>query len=312
MPVTIVPKPTDAFIDKLSLTSPVPTEKHEEVVLNSEALVQDGYAKNGGYSSIYERSFECLVGGHKTKLYLQLEPRGKFIKTHNFLRVEFNANKANLGEVKQILDSLLPSGYQRIMKAGKVTNCEVATDINWLHMSQTIIHYPNFIKGSLHYSSDNIETINIGSCTSDNSVKAYDKTLQLIATGQPAKSGIYNDVTRVEFTLSGFNKPLEYLPNLPNPFEKLKIAAFPKHHLEHDFHLAAILALSSVVGYPCAIARAKKYNPHLAKQIEYKVLKNGIKGWWHPSDIWKGAQDSVDRLLYGESLEDTFSEQNYG
>jgi hypothetical protein len=297
MPLTITPNPSAIFIDKLSMTFSVDADEQQTIKNNSMMLLGAGYAKEGAYSDIYEKTLECIVGGYKTKLIIQFEPRGKFKLTHKYLRIEFNANKATLSEVKQILDMLLVNGYLRIMQIGIITSAELATDISYLHISQLIIDYPYYIKGSVIHSSDSIETIIIGSLKSDNNVKAYDKTLQLMSYKQPSKVGLYNDVTRIEITMANIKMNLAQLPNIPNTFDKLKIAAYPKHHVETDFIMASILTASCVAGYPLAIDKAKKFNPHLAKDIEYKILKHGIKGWWDPSDIWKGVQKSVDTLL---------------
>jgi len=293
MPVIIVPKPSKSFIDKLSLTYDVPANKHEEILTNATKLAENGYTKKIQLPELYERSYKCAIESNKTTLLIQIKPKGKFIHTHNFLRIEFNADKANMAEIKQILDLLLNNGYQRIIENGKVTKCEITTDVYFLHISQLIIHYPKYKKGNIHYNGQHIETINIGSTASGKRIKIYNKTLQLAEMGLSKK---YSDMTRIEFTVKNI-KTISELPNMTNLFAQLKVAAYPKHYVNSDFIIQCHLNMISTLGYTYALQKIKKSNPHLAKKLEYNILNNGMDGWWDPQKIWNGLYGSVDKLL---------------
>lgn len=296
MTVKIIPYSTSAFLDKLSILLDLSKTEYFEVHKN--ILSKNGeWFKESKALNQYYKGFYASVGNAKTAtLNIQIKSSGN---KGGLLRIEFNPAHKGIDyfQLKSTLAVIVKGGSKRFFEEGRVKKIDVATDIKYLPIANLIIDYPKMQKGKSYQDQDSgfIETLNQGTPKSNILLKAYDKVKELQDAGIEVPDT--PSVTRIEITMKKLNLNFDGIPDLPNPFQNIKLTAIINGIGDKaDIIEALIIMLSQTAGYPLAIKRIKAWNEYQGKVYEKKILAAGSSHWWKPEQIWDGMGPFVAQL----------------
>lgn len=132
--------------------------------------------------------------------------------------VEFNPDKAHLGELAFHFNLMLPQGFETLALWGYVYYCELFIDIYGVSFDQHCFLDPRLQTGCDSYYDQG--TIYLGSRQGARSLTIYDKRRERANAGE--LSGV--ERLRIETKLRGSHSRIGELVDLPNPFLRLLVA----------------------------------------------------------------------------------------
>nr|NJM04830.1 hypothetical protein [Desulfobacula sp.] len=190
-PMPIQPKVDNLRCDKISLTIDLPYHERELLKKTFKDLEKNDYckktSKTGGYYQSYSISLQDVLnfGIHGEKsILVQFDPHNG---SYNYLRAEFNPDKASPPKVKAILDKILLNGYNRIIN-GKVTRFDETALIHFCEIDNLMFYMPNLQSSVTYKSSGKIETEYLGSMKAGSKkiFCIYDKTKEVMVKNAKA------------------------------------------------------------------------------------------------------------------------------
>ncbi len=207
---------------------------------------------------------------------------------HRYFSLTLFPSQFQLGEFEHfqcVLEMMLPDfHYSKLYATGNVTYLELASDtLSQSHHS--FLPYRKYSNTSSIYKEKSgcLGTTYVGSNESKLRFRMYDKRRQLLNTGKPliAEAAVH---TRIEAVLRRLGRTTATLAEMPNPFEKLKIADLTQATaLSNDANWQSFLAdCLTADGVPDAL---KKLSQYLRKK--YRGMLDSVPAWWwKPGLVW--------------------------
>lgn len=275
------------LLDKISICIPITDQDERKEILGQlwdvANLAPLGVMQAHGGSSSYRTRlrFHFRDGPHAYRhdhVRVEADP---YIPKRPFLRFEWNPSKAGAegqAEIREILSQLLPGGPARLIGEGKVSRLDVAVDLPGITPDDLIVEALRRRKRHIYIGPDGyIETLYLGSSRS-NQVTVYDRAQQ-----SKMQSIAPPDVptTRIEVRLKQPGSFLK-LPDIPNPFEKVKVFGPFNIDFETAPALHSVIESSRLRGLRHALRRVP---PKLRKQYRSSIEATALSSW-KPDEIW--------------------------
>jgi hypothetical protein len=235
----------------------------------------------GYYPDKNRRAAEIEVGRMYKNRYVKLS-----LYPTKFHGQEFAAFKSLLKEL------LPPFDYQEFFFHSKVSHIELACD-SLTHPAHSFIPFRAKSNCSRIYVDNTgaLGTTYLGSQSSNLRFTIYDKAKQLTELGKEVPYKVH---TRIEYKQYSLKiSPAELSKELPNPFQKLRVAdlklakEISSHPDWHDF-LDACMAVGSAAALGC-----------LTKFVRKKFMGRLLSvqaSWWHPQQRWSALSGALTAI----------------
>ena len=244
------------IIDKLAFTYPVSKEQHQHI-----KDICQGMCEFSDLDKYYKHNHFLNVNGHVLKI--SFEPH---IKTHNYLRIEYNPAKHECNKkILAIMRKLLPNGIDK----GKlrISRIDIAQDYPCIKPEHLMMYAEAFSVSRVYTDSNGkIEAIYIGSPNSTIQHKGYDK-----AKEQQKKGKSTPQRTRIEVSIRKVS--YEELMTI-NPFKELQLFYSPASN--NPFFKQAKLQ---------GLQKALRQLTKKKKEQQKAVLIKLICPWWSPNKV---------------------------
>ncbi|OOG58897.1 replication initiation factor domain-containing protein [Polaromonas sp. C04] len=186
---------------------------------------------------------------------------------------------------KDLLTAVMPEfNYAKLHQTGKVTYLELAAD-SLTHKHHSFLPYRKYTKTSKIWKEDggHLGTTYIGSNTSPQRFRIYDKHKQLLDTGKEPYSNVFPQ-TRIEAVVRKLGVAPVDLINMKNPFKKLAIADLAAAKAASDDQDWQDFIVESLkIGVPQALSN----HPTIRKK--YMAMLDTVQApWWSPEFLWQG------------------------
>lgn len=274
------------FIDKLSIVIKPANEADAHAIHSNiwtqfaDKSVFQGAGKEAlqGYNRAYRLAINCSV----SRPLIQYRHANK---KADVIRLDFNPRKLGpqgLIELRSIMISLVPDGWDYAIKHGRITRIDVMVDLQNTRMDSFVL-LPKQGLSTMEWSVDGkLETLKLGKSKGNQTVVYSVKKKRL---GQ-GKAWPGTSVIRVERRLRN-PKPdkLDELSALANPFAGMVLCENlpgPPSGKENDWQWSMFGDSVKVRGLIPALAllpveRRTKYRKHIEQHK---------KAWWNPDAIW--------------------------
>ncbi|MCP4721542.1 MAG: replication initiation factor domain-containing protein [Desulfobacteraceae bacterium] len=314
-----VPKVGKLRCDRISMTVDIPGTEREKLKTTFKKLLKNQYCipinkKNQYYHSYKIPLQDVSFGVHgQESVLVQFDPH---VGSYNYLRCEYNPDKASPGKVKLLLDKILPDGYNRIMN-GKITRFDETVLIHFCEIDDLMFYYPNLQATTTYKSSGKIETEYLGSIKAKGSGNGssekvfciYDKTKEIKVKN--TKSHPYLEkkepipdypITRVEYRFKPKSKSftLKDLKLMESPLKKLIISEYYNLDIINDFknkdersHFKLFLDSCRYRG----IQQSYKLLTESKRKKFRKIVKGASAKWWDGDKINDQRVSLIDRIL---------------
>lgn len=283
-----VPQVGKLFIDKLTMTCPVPENHHDVTIARFIETVNSGYAIKSPVLA-YKHSIK-LSTANESDIFFQCAPQDP---KYNFFRLECNPAKADMNYIKTQLDQILGAtgGYSGLISKGVVTRIDFTVDADYISPTDILAHYPK-MKVEKHYAKNGtIETKYLGDVSSNKQIVLYDKPAEIVHAnkkkGKWLKSVIpYDKRLRIEIRLCNTSRTINELLTLPNPFKGLQLSAYPEPMTMESYDSLWTLFLSA-----CRFEGVKNallhFNEHDREFYKKRLITEGKTNWWKPEKVWQ-------------------------
>lgn len=296
--------------DKLSMTLQIPSPSERATLINRlEKDLDDGYSY-WGPKGRYKRGFRYIAhsdnyytvpndSGDDYNLVIQCDP---FDESLGFFRMEVNPSKAVMVKVKKTIDKLLPGGYARLTKQGRITRFDATVDVQDVQIDELLFYHPKMTKTGHFLKSGAVETVYIGSQDSLKQFCIYDKAAEIHRKNQQKKVEWLKEpapkkpVTRIEARIypkgeMTFNSLLSF----QNPFEKLRVSALKSlsTQYENDFIWKLFIDSCRFRTMQAALLRLPKNE---RAKYQCRIKEAGFVGWWKPNNVWEQLPKVVQRI----------------
>jgi hypothetical protein len=295
---TVVPKPLPAVCDKLSITFDVHPSERKKVAkwVQNELEPTPKYGAYMAAGLLPADDVSLGYGsGHKggNSVLIQCQPKIGKVNKMRFLRVEANPSRVDLCFALTAMNYCLPNLYERVVNAGVVTSFHLAVDVAHAEIDEMLFYAPGFSVCAMYQKSGRTEYIGA------RQFRIYDKRAEIREANKKKPESARQKVPdypllRIEKMLTPPAKTsLADLPSLPNPMEKLRIAAYSTLPEGSDFW-PLFLHAARLGGAQSALATIKCKK----RKSEYKSrLEAGWTDWWKPEDVWAQLPEIVDSIL---------------
>ncbi len=301
MSVFIVPNISKIFIDGLSITLPIGSKAEENAIIKcfKEKELLDSWGYTGTHKKGYDYyAYPIVNEATDDKLFLQCSPSSG---QKNFFRIEFNPSKVDMSEVRILMNQLLAGGYKQLVEYGRITRVDVAFDASRISPHQLLFHVPQFSIGKCYYKSGNVQSVYLGCDESENQYVVYDKNAHIQYNNQKKKEKFkapvpVHGLTRIEYRYRP-DKPfmLKELLTIKNPFNNLKLTAYPQSLVSKDSLFRLLLAVSRFQGMNQALLNIAKHDrPKYIKLL----INSGKTAWYKPDTIWESFSAAVYKLVH--------------
>lgn len=280
--------------DKLSITVDIPKQNQKQVAHNVRDLGPTMHRGNYKFAGMLPAN--CLGvppsadKTHETSVLVQCQPRSH-IKNARYMRFEFNPSTVDLQWMVAQVDLIHPGLYKRAFKEGSVTRSDFAVDIAHAEMKDLLFCAPNFSIAGMRSTSGRTEYIG------SSAWRIYDKRKQIKSNNQKKIKSLQvpvpeSPLIRIERILK-FPRTFPELIHLPNPFQKLTVAAYS--HLESEGNLWRLfLRLAQYEGAQTALLRI----PDKPIRARFrKKLALGQVDWFKPDLIWNQLPGLVTDII---------------
>lgn len=278
------------FIDKLSVVITFQEADAHSIFSNIWLQIEDKAVFNdAGYKA---------KGKYKLAKFLNLGPASRPLFQFDYedkkalkCRIDFNPRKiglAGFSELQAILTSLMPDGWDYLLKHGNITRIDVAVDIPNSRPGMFAILPKQGLGTKAWTQGGKLETFVLGKKNA-NQTLIYNKKAHRLAQGKKWDGPA---TVRVERRLKHpAVKKIAMLSDLPNPFAALVLTDLEKMPVSEKKPWIWSLFKDSVAarGLPAALAKLPK-----EKRTMYrKHLEQHPHDQWSPSQIWEGWQDAL-------------------
>ncbi|NTV12827.1 MAG: hypothetical protein HGA96_02645 [Desulfobulbaceae bacterium] len=299
MSVIFVPQCSSLFIDKLSLTLSIKDKDVKNATQDFIDFIGSNYGGKLWESQTYMYNMKIYYDGEY--VLFQCCPKHKSL---SWFRVEYNPSKVSPSEVAEILNHVLPGGYQGLIKYGRITRIDIAVDCKWLSVWNLLFYYPGLAVSFNYLKSGSIQTATIGGNECVNQFQFYNKVAEINAKNGKLgklykKATPSHPLTRIE---------LRYRPNhyctfdellfkTVNPLENLRLSLItgmpksPKNELETMTRQT--FELAKFIGLPQALNMVPK---HRKKYIN-DILNAGKTDWWKPKKLWETLPAAIEPII---------------
>lgn len=320
--VFIIPKPSNIIIDRLSVTVPIASLAEHAFIV--KCFEYGGKLKEWGHMGLnkkYHTYYAHPFVGKGITMYLQYP---QYYGVKNTLRIDFNPSKVEMKQVQALINQMMQNGFKRLIEHGRISRIDTACDYAWIKPHNLLFYAPNYSIGLGIYKSGNIQTAYLGEHESGydqpvtlgdgNSVfiqsaylgdsassqwAIYDKVAEIKSKnhGKEFKTEVPNhDLTRIEFR----HRPSDLLLlkdvlSMKNPFNTLKLIAYPKAMSSNDSTFKLLLALSRFQGMNQALLNIEK---HHRPKYNKMLMECGKTNWFKPDTIWESFSSAVHQIAH--------------
>ena len=319
-----------AHLDKLALKytviDPLERDKAYKIVKVLRKKFNNGhnptYAKSHGYESGYLCS--CLIPpdpkNYENKILIQCDPNGGI---EDYLRIEFNPSRhSSFQHIQTLLNSILGSGYERIMQGGRVARVDIETMIYFCKIGELLFLPPQMSVSEEYLNGGEIETLYLGKEGGEHRWCIYDKWKEGNDKSQKLKKQAYfkkvmpqgilipskeSAPVRIEHRYNPPKKNETTLPgilNLPNPFESLHIGQYcdlenipALKTPEERSHFYMLLEACQGLRKRPIQDLLRKIEPTARRKKFRKILKSHPATFWKPQTLTPHINQAINNLL---------------
>lgn len=286
----------DIVIDGLSVVHDITKTSDQKHVKDTFSMMKKeniGFHP-GKYGSKQYRCNRSLSinasGNHGSGANLIISADPYYYKTMPFLKVRANPSEAGYegwNKVIQIVDGLIPGGYETLYRQGRVSMMDTALDIiNGPCISELLIHGKRKrVSCSFNVLNGEAETLYLGSKNSNDFLRCYDKKEE--SNSRRRQSGMDGEWLRLENSKKKLGMKMSELPNLENVFDGLVI--YEKQYLLEMAATYDDMEFELLIGsaFRRGIQESLKSFPEKTRTKFKRRLKLLVAEWWAcNSDIW--------------------------
>jgi hypothetical protein len=298
---------TNAFIDKCSVTIPVPQEHWTVAEHNLSDLPYRNdncsvarIATHGPRPQLYLTSwtYRPTSADSNGKLYLQALP---LIPGIAFMRIEWNPRKIKrdgFRELIELLSSCIPYFFLALSDA-TITRADITFDVQTgIDRFFVVTHSAATLCSPWFENEDQLNAYYLGSSKAPHKMLVYDKNFEQFqgnktrsATG---KTRLLRNRTRCELRLSRIGK-LQDLPSFPNPFHRYIFADRTKAtNYPGDANWRRFLRRSISSTAQEAMSRSTTQGE---RSTYRRALKQCIPNWYDAEEIWAEARAALEDIF---------------
>lgn len=298
---------TLAFIDKCSITIPVPEEhwavaEHNlsDLPYRNDNCSPARIASYGPRPQLYLASwtYHSTSESMNEKFYLQALP---LIPAISFMRIEWNPRKIKsdgFSELMELLSTCIPDFYLALSNA-TITRADISFDVytgidNFFvmtHSAATTVN-PWFENGG------RLNAYYLGSSKAPHKMLVYDKNFEQfggnITHSTTGKVRILRHKTRCELRVSRLGK-IQEIRSAPNPLQRYIFADRAKA-FSYSSNVNWRNFLQRCVGSTAQNAMSS-YTTQADRSIYRKVFKNCTPEWYDADEIWLEAQGALRTMF---------------
>jgi hypothetical protein len=302
-----MPRTGPLFVDTISVTLPVQQRPRRVYIQNALHFPPLEYEYR--ITRAYQRGFYAgaywVEDEGDFKIHVQYEPyrnaevlieeppvqddRGQL--NHNWLRLEWNAQKVRPEELRRFLLYLFDGDEQSLIdevRHGRATRIDFAVMLAWTNLEKLLITQTR-MKSTIYYGRDGkMETIYLGAPDSDRRIVIYDKIRERVdACAIPFQDARVRIEARINEGI--------YLPRLreiANPFSDLIVReyrALEETGAEHTW--AWFLDSCRTRGATAALALIQQNRTR--QNWRRRIREVAQPSWWNADRIWESGRDAA-------------------
>jgi hypothetical protein len=201
--------------------------------------------------------------------------------------------------------AVIPDGYTGLIKYGRITRIDIATDVANLNMKGFLFRYPGITIAYNYLKKDGILTAYLGSKGSENLFRFYDKAQQ-IKDSNATKPKLYkeslpkNPTTRIEWQfrpkeICTFAKLNDTCKPLYRKLSCSMVANLPlKPTNDLEGHINSVIGRSRYEGFQSALYGIPKYR---RVEVLNFIRQNTHTSWWNPESLWETFPDAIEPIV---------------